>query len=581
MWKILSQPRARMLFTYLRPQRMRVSLLGLLLLGSITLQLYNPQVLKHFIDSTTKSGSQQTLATAVLFLAIALVQQILSIVSVYLSENIGWGATNALRADLLLHCLRLDPAFHKSRTPGELIDRIDGDVTTLANFFSQFVIQIAGNLLLLIGILVILWSVDGRIGLLMLITSLLVLFALYRIQAVVVPYWKIARQKSAELYGFIEERLLGTEDIRSSGAQPYTMRRLYEIMGAYFRTGRSARLRGRFVWTTSDNLFTLGTAAAYLLAAQLFRSHTLTIGTVYSLFFYIGLLFRPLTQLTQQAEDFQKAGAGMARIQELLDTRSALEDTGNTPLPDGPLSVEFRSVCFGYDAEAEPVLRDVAFQIHPGEVLGLLGRTGSGKTTLTRLLFRLFDPQSGVLALGGVNVKETPLKELRRRVAIVTQEVQLFHATVRDNLTLFDDTIPDARILEAIETLELGPWLAALPDGLDTVLGGSGSLSAGEAQLLAFTRVFLRDPGLVILDEASSRLDPVTEQLIERAVDRLLENRTGIVIAHRLHTVHRADKILILEGGRVLEAGERETLRRDPESRFAQLLRVGMEEVLV
>jgi ATP-binding cassette, subfamily B, bacterial len=160
----------------------------------------------------------------------------------------------------------------------------------------------------------------------------------------------------------------------------------------------------------------------------------------------------------------------------------------------------------------------------------------------------------------------------------VTQDVQLFHATIRENLTLFDPHIPDEQILAAIEALGLRPWYDALPDGLDTVLAsGSGGLSAGEAQLLAFTRIFLRDPGLVILDEASSRLDPATEQLIERAVDRLLEDRTGLIIAHRLHTVHRADEILVLEDGRIREHGERRQLLQDPESRFSQLLRTGQE----
>jgi ABC-type multidrug transport system fused ATPase/permease subunit len=164
---------------------------------------------------------------------------------------------------------------------------------------------------------------------------------------------------------------------------------------------------------------------------------------------------------------------------------------------------------------------------------------------------------------------------------MVTQDVQLFEATVRDNLTLFDDSIPDERIVRALVDLGLHHWYQSLPEGLDTILGPGGSgLSAGEAQLLAFTRVFLRDPGLVILDEASSRLDPATEQLIERAVDKLLQHRTGIIIAHRLDTIHRADEILILEHGRIREHGERERLLRDPHSRFNALLKTGIEEAL-
>jgi len=214
-------------------------------------------------------------------------------------------------------------------------------------------------------------------------------------------------------------------------------------------------------------------------------------------------------------------------------------------------------------------------------VLGLLGRTGSGKTTLTRLLLRLYDPAAGIVRIGGCDVRDLPVAALRGAIGVVTQDVQLFRATVRDNLTLFDASIPDERIVAVLRDLGLGAWLDSLPDGLDTELEAGGrSLSAGEAQLLAFTRVFLRDPGLVILDEASSRLDRATEQRIERAVDKLLAGRTGIIIAHRLGTVERADSILILDGGRVAEQGARARLAHDPATRFHHLLRTGLEEVL-
>jgi ATP-binding cassette subfamily B protein len=214
-------------------------------------------------------------------------------------------------------------------------------------------------------------------------------------------------------------------------------------------------------------------------------------------------------------------------------------------------------------------------------VLGLLGRTGSGKTTLARLVFRLYDPSVGCICLNGIDIRVARLSELRSKVALVTQEVQLFQGTVRENLTFFDRHITDEQIENAIEQLGLADWFQSLPKGLDTRLDGGGrSLSAGEAQLLAFTRVFLRDPGLVILDEASARLDPATEQHIERAIDRLLENRTAIIIAHRLGTVHRAEQVMIIESGHVCEYGSRDRLTSDPASRFYQLLQTGMEEVL-
>jgi ATP-binding cassette, subfamily B, bacterial len=237
-------------------------------------------------------------------------------------------------------------------------------------------------------------------------------------------------------------------------------------------------------------------------------------------------------------------------------------------------------VTFAYDG-GDPVLSRLSFDLSSGSVLGLLGRTGSGKTTLGRLIFRLYDALSGSIKVNNLDVRSINLNSLRQSVAIVTQDVQLFRASIRDNLTFFDRSIPDERILAALEELEMGDWFRTLPDGLDTELEtGSRSLSAGEAQLLAFTRIFLRDPALVILDEASSRLDPATEQKLERAIDKLLKGRTAIIIAHRLHTVHRADDILILEKGVVSEHGKRTQLAADPSSRFHQLLQTGMEEVL-
>jgi ABC-type multidrug transport system fused ATPase/permease subunit len=237
-------------------------------------------------------------------------------------------------------------------------------------------------------------------------------------------------------------------------------------------------------------------------------------------------------------------------------------------------------VTFSYNG-SDSVLSGLSFILKPGSVLGLLGRTGSGKTTLARLVFRLYDPKAGCIEINGADIRNARLETLRRNIAIVTQDVQLFRASVRDNLTFFDRSIPDGQILATLEELELGDWFRGLPHGLDTELDtGSRSLSSGEAQLLAFTRVFLRNPGLVILDEASSRLDPATEQRLERAIDMLLQNRTGIIIAHRLGTVHRADEIMILENGQVSEYGDRRQLVTDPNSRFYQLLQTGLEEVL-
>jgi ATP-binding cassette subfamily B protein len=311
----------------------------------------------------------------------------------------------------------------------------------------------------------------------------------------------------------------------------------------------------------------------------------MTIGSVYLVFHYVQMSQDPMEHIRQQMEDFQKAGAGIARVEDLLARRSAVADTGATLLPDGPLEVRFDGVTFSYNDEEgddeRPVLDGLDFTLPAGRVLGVLGRSGSGKSTLARMLTRLYDPQGGAIRLNGTSLVDVPVADLRHRVAMVTQDVQLFGASIRDNLTFFDQSVDDRRLLEVIEELGLTPWLESLGDGLDSRLEASGSgLSAGQAQLLAFTRIFLRNPGLVILDEASSRLDPATEELIEIAVDRLLENRTGIIIAHRLATIERADDILILEDGHIIETGDRVALAADPDSRLSHLLTTGLEEVL-
>lgn len=570
---------AKFLVTYLRPQWPRVAALAVVLFAGIGLQLLGPQVLARFIDMARGGAATgEMLHTAAIFLVVACAAQVVSTLTTYASENVGWTATNLVRSDLALHCLRLDLSFHNAKTPGEMIERVDGDVTHLSRFFSQFAIRLLGNLLLLAGVLVMIFRVDRRVGLAYVAFSLFAVFALRRLLDLAIPYWKESRQASAILLGFLEERLAGTEDIRSSGATAYVMRRFFQAVRDQMQKARRAWVIGTSMWATTAALLTIGNAMAFGLGSTLYGAGLITIGTVYLLFHYTEMLRLPLEQITREVQQLQRASASVSRVGDLFHLQSATVD-GDGPVPGGPLSVEFSSVSFGYDEQL--VLRDVTFRLAPGRVIGLLGRTGSGKTTIGRLLIRLYDPRSGAIRLGGTDVRGVQLTDLRRRVGMVTQDVQLFHAPVRDNLTFFDPAVSDEEILDVLDRLGLDHWYRGLPHGLDTVLSSRGGLSAGEAQLLAFARVFFKDPGLVVLDEASSRLDPATEVLIERAVDVLLENRTAVIIAHRLKTVRRAQEIMIIDDGQIQEHGDRMVLEHDPSSRFSALLSTGLEEVLV
>jgi ABC-type multidrug transport system fused ATPase/permease subunit len=494
-------------------------------------------------------------------------------------------------------------------------------------------VEVLGNGLLALGILILLFGENWLAGLIGFLYAALVFVFLRGIQERIVGIWRDISQGFAELFGFVEERLVGKEDIRANGGEAYAMGRLFRLLNHVRFLRVRAEVLGSLTFIAGFLLYTLALAVTLALGATLYLRNEMSIGTVFLLMTYVGLLESPLNNIRRQIANLQQALASVGRIQELLQLRPQVQERGTATLPDQAPAVAFEGVSFGYkdgiskqltvnseqwtvdsgqwtvdsepltvnsgqslisnpespisNLQSQSLLRDVAFAVGSGRVLGILGRTGSGKTTLTRLLFRLYDVDAGAICLDGIDVRDVGLSDLRQRVGMVTQDVQLFAASVRDNLTLFrnygppENHIGDDEILAAIEMLGLNNWFHGLPDGLDTQLtsGGQG-LSAGQAQLLALTRVFLRDPKLIILDEASSRLDPATERLLEQALDHLLQVRTGIIIAHRLSTVQRADDILILENGRIVEFGERVMLVNDPHSRFYRLLQTGLEEVL-
>ena len=570
--------------TYLRPQWRRAVMLMVALLLSIALKLAAPLFVKAFIDGATAVKPIGYLTTiAVTFVAVALGGQAIAVLAVYLGESVGWTATNLLRADLVNHSLHLDSGFHHEVTPGELIERIDGDVTALTIFFSQFLINLGANLLLMAGAMVLLFREDPRLGMAFAAFCAVLLAVLYRVAAVSVPKVAQERQALAELMGFLEERLGGLDDLRANGGGSWTMRGFHERSQHWATAVTRAQRATSYIWTATNGLFALGFLVALGLGAWLNLRGAVGLGTVFLAFQYVEMLRRPLDQLSHQLRESQRAFAGLGRVTALLSRSPTIVDGPGAALPAGPLPLAFEDVTFRYpthagsEADDAPVLSGVSFALRPGETLGVVGRTGSGKTTLARLLFRLYDVSSGTVRLGGTDVRNLTLWELRRRVGMVTQDVQVFQASVRDNLTFFDDGIDEQQILDTLEQIGLGPWLAALPEGLQTELSGDGGLSAGEAQLVALARVFLRDPGLVILDEASSRLDPATERLVEAAVERLLAGRTAIIIAHRLATLRRVDSILVLDHGRVAELGPRAVLAARDKTRFAAMLRFGLE----
>ncbi|NBC70349.1 ABC transporter ATP-binding protein [Paenibacillus sacheonensis] len=574
-----SKPSMTWLFQYLRPVKWRMLALVLLLFVMTALQLLNPQLVQRFIDQATGSGSVSSLLSlAGLYLLIAVLNQLFTVSVDYLGNDVSWRATNRIRADLLKHVLLLDMRFHNTKTPGEMIERIDGDVTSMSNFFAMFVAKIIGSFVLLAGILGYMFVYNWPIAATMTAFTCMSIGVMFGIRDMGVNASQSERQANAALFGLIEERIAGIEDVQANGGVPRLMNRYHRAMRSVFLFGRRAWMRRVMPWNVTVVMFTVTVTIVLMISVHMYLRGQITLGMLFLFFQYTQMLNDPIEQLGDQMQEFQKAKSGMRRARELLSLQSEIAEGGDNELPQGPLSVSFEQVNFGYNEE-QRILHDISFMLQPGERLGLIGRTGSGKSSISRLLLRLYNLDTGVIRVGGVDIRSLRLKALYQKVGMVTQDVQLFDGTLRDNLTLFNPRLSDEEILETTNRLGLLPWIEALPEGLDSRLSAGGaSLSAGEAQLFALTRVFLTKPSLVILDEPSSRLDAATEAILQTAVDQLLEGCTGIVIAHRLATLDQVDKIMVLRQGRMIEFGARAALAQNPSSEYAQLLRANRQE---
>ena len=595
---------------YLSSRWKLVAVIAFCILANIVLRLINPQLISNFIDGAMAGQPRsELLRLAILFLIFSIFEQGFMILGAYVTQLVTWGATNDLRNDIMEHTLSLDLSFHNNHSPGEMIERIVGDIHQLGNFFSRMTITMIANLLIIVSIVVLLWRENWSMGAILAGFISVILVILYLTRNIAVQSFRDVRKSYADLFGFMEERLAGMEDVVSNGGREYTLFRLAQRYRGVRRAEIRQSLMGNLFYVTGFMPFMVGITIVLGVSADLYLKGLITIGTVYLTYHYTTMMRQPLQAIAFQLRNFQNATAGIWRIYELLDVESSVPEKETTveltvPEKKQPLGVSYGNVSFRYNDKPpselvalakrenqqntpdDLILKNISFDLEPGKILGLLGRTGSGKTTLIRLLCRLYDPVEGQIKIGyddtdRVDLRDLTYRDLRRDVGVITQQVQLFYASIRDNLTFFDRSISDERILEVIHQLGVENWFNALPDGLDTrIETGAVGLSAGESQLLAFTRIFLRDPGLVILDEASSRIDPATEAMLERAMDRLIENRTAIIIAHRLATVQRADEIMILSNGEIEEYGLRKDLISDSDSLFSQLMKTGIEEVL-
>jgi len=574
-----------MLKKYLRPYIGQVVILALLLIIYNVIQITNPQIIRIYINAVNAPiiDKKVMLLSSIIYIGINIIYQGFSVLVNYLSQNLAWATTNDLRVDLTGHCMNLDMSFHNKMKTGEMIERIDGDASTLSEFFSTFIIYFLGSILLIFGIIIAVFIEGWEFGLIFTGFTIVALIAFYFVRKITSPLWKKVRESTTALYGNIEENISGLEDVSANGADEFIMRRFHEISQTNYKNKAKAMIFSRVYWLLNIVMWAVINITILVVSYYLSARLGLTTeggGTLFLLLSYGTNLLFPLRLILWQIEQMQNSLANIERIDEFFNLKSKIIDEGTHKLVEDKIHLKFNRINFSYNDE-DLVLQKISFDLTPERKLGLVGHTGCGKTTLARLIFRLHDPQSGEILINDINSRDYILKELRKSIAYVTQDVELFKASIKDNITFFDKTIPTEDVFRVINEVGLGSWLDQLENGLETViLSEECGLSAGEEQLLALSRAFLKNPKLVILDEASSRLDPATERQIDIALDKLMEGRSAIIIAHRLSTLHKVDDILILKKGEMVEYGERSHLANEPTSEFSKLLQKGIEEVL-
>lgn len=556
-------------------ERRRYGVLALALSASSALPLVGPLLVKLVVDRA--ADGQASLADIVvpasIFLALAVASQVVAVLVTWLATVTAWNTANRLRLELAEHVLGLDLEFHRTHAPGELIQRVDGDITSVSDFLSRVVTKVVSAMLLLFGMLVVLVVIDWRLGLGFFVYIVVAGHIATRTKDRAVEGSVGEMTSYARLYGGIEERLTAGEDLRANRAGPHVMWRFIEESVDVLKA--ALELEKAFVsfWGRVQVALMLGVSLALVASAAFLESGAISTGTTLLLVQYAFLLRRPLEEVVDNFDVVQKATGAMVRVKELLDIEPVVLDTGRTSPPPGALSVECIDLGFHY-GDGDPILTSIDLSIAAGRSVGLVGRTGGGKSTLTRLVLRLADATEGELRLGGVAITEIPMHELRHRVAMIPQEVHLITGTVRDNVTLFDETVSDERVAAALRRV----GLESLAEDLDGHLGGSEmSLSAGEEQLLSLARIWLRQPDLVVLDEATARVDPRTEERLEHAVAELIKGRTALIVAHRLSTLRAVDEIIVIDDGRVIEHGDRSMLADDTDSAFRRLLDLALE----
>lgn len=478
-------------------------------------------------------------------------------------EWTGQNIMHRLRQHIYIHMLGLDLAFFNENPSGKLVTRLTNDVQNMHEMFTSVIVTLFNDVIRIIGILVLLYWLNWRLAVLMTLLLPAILVATLWFSKIARNVYREIRTNLAKINAYLQEAVSGISLIQLYQREKDTERSFVNLNQAYFAsTLQQIKIFGIFM-PVLDILASTATAISIWYGGILILRGEMTIGILVAFLSYMRLFFQPLRELSQKYSIVQSAMASAERIFQLLDTRSGLPVL---PEPLGPQAVsgtlEFSNVTFGYDPD-KPVIHNLSMKVDPGETVAIVGATGSGKSTLINLLERMYDPDSGRILLDGHDLRELDPQWLRNTVGLVMQEVYLLRGTIKENI-LLDSGMGEQGLTAILQLAQLDELIGRLPQGIHTKIGeGNLELSAGERQLLTLARVMVRDPEILVLDEATANVDSETEILVERAIDATLSRRTSIVIAHRLSTIRRADRIIFMDSGQIVEEGTHEKLMAD------------------
>ena len=570
------------LFIYCKPYIKQFYLLVFFTISLSILSPIRPYLVQLTIDNHVAFNDYNGMLNMIIILVILLVfQGIIQYYHTYLSGWIGQNIVKDLRIKLYSHIQKLRLKFFDNTPIGKIITRNISDIETIAEVFGQGLASIIGDLLQLIGILIIMFLINWKLTLVTLSTFPLLLLVTYIFKEKVKVSFNNVREAVANLNSFVQERIVGMNVIQIFARESKEYESFKKINRNHLESNLKAVLYYSLYFPAMEFFTALGMGLMIWYGSYQILEDEITLGILIAFIMYLQMFFRPIRMIADRFNVLQMGVVSSIRIFKLLDTKEMIVNNDKFKIENNISGkLEFKNLWFAYN-EKNYVLKNINFKINPGNVLAIVGSTGSGKTSIINLINRFYEFNKGEIYLDENKLRDYNLDQLRKVIGYVPQDVFLFSDTVRNNLTLGDKMISDKKIWEVIRYLKAEKFIEKLPGKLNyNVMERGATLSVGQRQLLSCIRILLFDPKIILLDEATSSVDSETEETIQNAISKILKNRTSIVVAHRLSTIKQADNILVLENGEIVESGKHDELKRN-NKQYSKLYKMQFSEVTI